>query len=398
MGGGRHEIGASSASSPTALVLDGRSLLSFGGCNYLGLAHHPSVIAALTSGLEGFGISSGASRETTGNSSAHVALEADAAGFLGCEAALLTPDGYLANLVIAQGLAPNYDLALVDAQSHASIRDALAASGLHVVPYEHTSAESAARLLAECERDARREAKRASSSGSGTFRPLRARNDGLGVAIFTDGVFPSQKSIAPLHELLALLPRERGVLVVDDCHSTGVLGDSGRGTSEHLGVSDPRIVITTTLSKAFGCFGGLIAGSRAMIDAARAHSRAYVCSSPIPPALALAGSASIRELNRDLGRLRRLRDNIARLRKHFSKLGLPTPAFDIPVFAFTLDSVERMEHVYTGLFESGVLAPYIRYPDGMDDRRGYFRIALCAEHTSTDIDRLATELERQLRT
>lgn len=397
MAGVRHEIGASSATSPTSVVIGGRTLLSFGGCNYLGLAHHPSVIEALRSGLEPFGVSSGASRETTGNSTAHVALETDAARFLGCEAALLTPDGYLANLVIAQGLAPDHDLALVDDHSHASIRDALAASGMQVVPYEHTNAESASRLLADCQRDARREGKRASFAGQGTFRPLRTHSEGLGLTIFTDGVFPSQKSIAPLRELAALLPPDRGVLVVDDCHSTGVLGPGGRGTCEHIGLADPRIVITTTLSKAFGCFGGLIAGSRAIIDAARERSRAYICSSPIPPALALAGSASIRELERDPTRLKRLRDNIARLRRHFSKLGLPAPAFDVPVFAFTLDSVERMEHAYKGLFDTGVLAPYIRYPDGMDDRRGYFRIALSAEHTGADIDRLAVELERQIR-
>jgi 7-keto-8-aminopelargonate synthetase-like enzyme len=381
MDGERHGIGASSAASATTLAIDGRTLLSFAGCNYLGLAHHPRVIAALAEGLERHGISSGASRATTGNSTAHEALERDLARFLGRAAALLTPDGYLANLVVAQGLAPDHDVALVDEKCHASTRDALAASGWTVAEYAHADARSAARSLSEFE--SRRARARSSAE---RIRP----------AIFTDGVFPSLGSIAPLSDLLELLPPEGGALVVDDCHATGVLGERGRGTCEQLGIDDPRLVISTTLSKALGCYGGCIAGTRARIDAARSRSRAFVCASPIPPALALAGSAALRELDSDRELLERLRRNTAHLRRHFSQLGLPVPRLDVPVFAFTLESAERMERLHVELLEHGVLAPFIRYPDGMDDARGYFRITLCAEHTPADIDRLAVELGRGL--
>ena len=364
---------ASSAAGATSVVVAGRSLLSFAGCNYLGLAQHPRVIAALSEGLARYGISCGASRETTGNTWAHEELERDAARYLGCERALLAPDGYLANLVAAQALAPDHDLALVDERSHASLRDALAASSWSVVEYEHASAESAAHELS------------------------RGRRSDARVALFTDGVFPAHGSIAPLRELLALLPADRCTLVIDDCHATGVLGARGRGTCEHFGASDPRVVITTTLSKAFGCFGGLIAGSSARVRALRERSRAYVCSTPIPPALARAGSAAIAELDSDPSRLSRLRANIAELRSRFAELGLRSPELDLPVFPFTLDSIERMQRVHADLIESGILAPYIRYPDGMDDRRGYFRVALSAEHTRADIDRLASALGRALR-
>jgi 7-keto-8-aminopelargonate synthetase-like enzyme len=364
----RFEIGASTA---TTLEIEGRELLSFAGCSYLGLAHHPRVIEALHAGLENQGISSGASRATSGNSVAHVELEEHAARFLGCEAALLVPNGYLANLVVAQGLAADHDLALVDARAHASTRDALAASGWNVAEYAHADAGDASRVLRE-------------------HRPSS-------VAIFTDGVYPASKTIAPLRDLLALLPRDRGTLVVDDCHASGVLGARGRGTCEHFGLSDPRIVITTTLSKAFGCLGGLIAGTAQVVERVRERSRAFVCASPIPPALARAGSAAIRELEEHPERLARLRANASRLREHFAKLDLPAPELDLPVFAFTLRPAERMERVQRALLERGIFVPMLRYPDGFDDEHGYLRVAVNAEHSPADVGRLSRELESALR-
>ena len=383
----RFGAGASSASSATSVVIDGRTLLSFAGCNYLGLAHHPRVIAALSESLGAHGISCGASRETTGNSTAHEDLERDVARFLRTPSALLVPDGYLANLVAAQGLAPDHELVLVDERSHASIADALAAAGWRTVEYRHASASAAAREL-----------ERALTTAAGReIGPVRATNrSGPRIAIFTDGVFPAHGTMAPLRELLALLPDERGTLVVDDAHATGVLGASGRGTCEHFGLDDPRVVITSTLSKALGCFGGLVAGSEERVRSIRERSRAFAGSSPIPPALARAGSAAIGELESDPSRLARLRANTARLRERFGALRLPAHELDVPVFAFALDAPERMRRVHEELLERGILAPCIRYPDGVHDRGSWFRIALSSEHTREHIDRLADALRSAL--
>jgi 8-amino-7-oxononanoate synthase len=365
-----HEVGASTAATATTITIGGRTLLAFAGCNYLGLAQHPRVIAALEAGLREHGISCGASRRTTGNSAAHEELEADLARFLGREAALLVPDGYLANLVVAQALADDHDLILADERCHASIADALATLRSPVVKYEHADAKSTAQ---------------------------RAKKDGARrIALFTDGVFPAQRGIAPLRELMDVLPKRGGTLIVDDAHATGVLGRGGGGTLQHFELDDPRVVITTTLSKALGCFGGAIAGSRELVNRARERSRAFVCSSPIPPALARAGSAAIREIERDPSRIRRLRANVAELRTRFAAIGLPAPIDDLPVFPFALQSVERMRGVHEQLLELGILAPYVRYPDGMNERRGYFRVALSSEHTREDIAGLASALERAI--
>jgi 8-amino-7-oxononanoate synthase len=351
-------------SKGTAVTIGGRELVSFAGCDYLGLAHHPRVVDALRSGALEHGVSSAASRETTGNTLAHDELERDIALFLRVEAALLVSNGYLSNLVLAQALAQAVPNAVRDVESHVSIRDALAASRMHVETYAFAD-PAAARIAA-------------------------AKLSGSRVAIFTDGVYPSRRRIAPLRELLELV-RTNGFLVVDDCHGFGVLGASGRGSVEHCRIDDPRVVITGTLSKAFGCFGGFVAGTRAIVERARG-SPAYVGSTPVPPALAIASSAAIRELEEHPERLQRLRASIERLRAAFLALKLPAPEDPIPVFAFTLGSRERNEAAYQCLFDAGLLVPHIHYPDGVGDRNGYFRVALNAEHTPLDIDRLAAAL------
>lgn len=369
-------------STATTAVLGEREVVSFAGCNYLGLAHHPAVIDALKRAVGEHGIGVAASRETSGNRRAHEQLEKDAARLLGTEAALLVPDGYLANLVIAQAIAPDHSLALVDAASHASIRDALSAVGLRTL--EYSSAADATRIA---------DAHRSDS-----------------IVVFTDGVFPSQRRLAPLPDLLEILERRAGVLIVDDCHGFGVLGPCGRGVLEHFGLSDRRIVITTTLSKAFGCQGGLIASTQERVERVRTRSRAYVGSTPIPPALACAASAALRVFESDPARLQRLRANAARLRETFLALGLPVSDFENPVFPFTLASPARMRSAHEALLSAGLLVPFIQYPGGPADfgsnrtfehsgesageTGGYLRLALTAEHTRAEIDRLAGELAK----
>src|SRR4051812_18451295 len=147
----------------TTITVDGRELLAFGGCNYLGLAHHPAVLGAVREGLQRYGISTTASRETTGNTAAHDALEHELASFLQQEAAILTAEGYTANIAVAQALSENHGVALIDARAHRSLRSAANAAGMQVFEYEHLNADSAGWLV-------------------------RQYGD-QGVAIFTDGVF-----------------------------------------------------------------------------------------------------------------------------------------------------------------------------------------------------------------
>lgn len=344
----------------------GRDVATFAGCDYLGLAHDPEVGAALRAGLARYGLSAGASRATTGNTAAHEELEADLARFLGLEAALLVPDGYLSNLVALQGLAHRVRAAVVDREAHVSLRDALAAVAIPSAEYDF------------CDARAAREATRAAG--------------GAAVAILTDGAYPVMRGIAPLAELLAALPPD-GLLVVDDCHGTGVLGRRGRGSHERAGVADPRLCVTGTLSKALGAFGGFVAGTRALVGDVAARSRAFAGSTPIPPAVAAAASAAIRVVEREPERVARLRANAERARRVLRAAGVGTHDLPLPVQAWQARSPEAGDRAHHALLARGVLIPHVRYPDGLGS---YFRLAVSAVHDDAAFERLAAALPAAL--
>jgi 8-amino-7-oxononanoate synthase len=344
----------------------------FGGCGYLGLGHHAAVLRAFRSGLEQYGLNTGASIETTGGTQAHEDLEQELARFLGFEAVLLAPSGYSANLMLAQGLAaraPGGERAwvLLEERAHTSLADALHAVRIGVLRYAHLDPRSAFEQAGEAEN-----------------REL---------ALCTDAVFPSERAIAPVPDLLTALGMGTGTLWLDDCHGIGVLGPHGRGALEHYGLSDPRIALVGTLSKALGCQGGFVAGREDLIETLRRESAAYAGSSPLLPATAVAASVALRVLEEEPERLVRLRANEARVRGCLAALGLPLGRLEFPVFAFGSDRVEGRERFEQALAEHGLYVPWIHYAD---QRSGYYRIALCAEHTERDIELLCAALRKEL--
>lgn len=354
------------SAGPTTMTVDGRDLVAFGGCNYLGLAHHPAVVAALLDGAQRFGISTTASRETTGNTQVHDDLERDLARWLGQDAAILVAEGYTANIAVAQSLARTHAVALIDARAHRSLRSAATAAGMQVFEYEHLSPESAAWLA-------------------------RTHAD-QGVALFTDGVFAADGAIAPLPELLAALPASRATLVVDDCHGVCVLGERGSGSVEHFALRDPRIVITTTLAKGVGCYGGGVIGRRPLIDNVRDHADVYRRSTPVPTPMACAARAAVALVQSDPTLLANLRRNTAHLRDGLASMGLCDRRDDVPIFTFTLGSQDRMDRVQHELAARGIYAPCIEYPGGPAER--FFRLTVSAAHEPSQIDRLLEGLAK----
>jgi 7-keto-8-aminopelargonate synthetase-like enzyme len=355
------------ASSARTVELDGRALVYFGGCGYLGLAHHPRVVAALTEGLRRFGVSAGASRETTGNCVAYDELELQIAARLERPAAVLTPEGYTANFVAAQAIARERRVALVDDRSHPSLFDAAHSARLEVHAWPHGDLESLRKLL---------------------------REHGRRAVVMTDGVFPMLGEFARASELAELAREFDAGSWFDDCHGTGVVGARGRGVLEHFGVSGDDVVLTSTLSKALGCYGGFVAGSRPFAEAVREHSQAYIGSTPPPPAVACAALAALELAFDDSSLIARLRESTALVRAGFARLGLPLPAENLPVFAFAFDDAARMERLHDELRRDGLFAPYVRYFDSA--RAGSFRIVVNAAHELEDLRRLLAGLERGL--
>lgn len=349
-----------SGATATHVVINGREVLSFGGCNYLGLAHHPAVLAAAVNALARFGLSTSASRETTGNTTAHDQLESALAAFLEFPGTVVVPDGYTANLAAAQALAADHRVAVIDRRSHKSIREAVAVAGLELVEFDHLSPGSAAEMI--------------------------ARHAPRGVAVFTDGVFTADGAIAPLPELLAALPGRGATLVVDDCHGFCVMGPRGAGTLSHFRISDPRVVLTTTLAKGLGCHGGVVAGPTAFVERVRARSSAYICTTPASPAIAAAAEEALAVVGREAPRLERLRHNAQRLSGGLGRLGVPIIRTPAPISAFVLPSAEQMRRLHAELMGEGILAPLISYPGG--PAATYFRLSVSSEHKPEHIDRL----------
>lgn len=367
------------ANTASTITVDGRELIAFGGCNYLGLGHHPDVKNAIVRAMGFLGVTTSASRETSGNTLEHEYLESELAGFLGMQAAILMPEGYTANLALAQALGSpaaargdDPGIAVIDEKSHRSIRNAVEAAGFVIADYEHLNAADALRAI----------------------RQHIAARPGRRICLWTDGIFAADGSIAPLPELLAALPAFNSAIIVDDCHGFCVLGARGRGACEHFNLRDPRIIWTSTLAKGLGCYGGAIAGSRELIDLVRFEAGIYKGTTPVPPILAHAAREALRIIDREPHLIQRLEANIRRIRRSLTAMGLPVIDTPSPVMTFVLDSPARMRALYDHLLSGGVFIPLIDYPNGPAPL--YFRLSVCAMHTPAQIDYLLRVLESSL--
>ena len=358
----------------TATLPDGTVVHTFGGCDYLALAHHKQVAGAITHAFATLGLSSSASRQTTGNTQPHNALETDLAAFLGVEACLLLPDGYTANIAACQGLATRCPTALLDTKAHVSMRDSAHTAGLTVARFAHQDPASLGREL----------------------KAVRPNN----ALVMTDGVFTADGSLAPLRACLdAIGPDD--LLLIDDCHGLGVLGPGGRGSAAHASLKDPRILITSSLAKGLGCAGGFIAGSSELVESCQSAT-AFVCTTPIAPALAVGTRHALHILIDSPTLVEQLATNALLLRSRLHTLGLcedPSAShapFPIPIVAFTIGTTTRMQAIETQMRHEGFLLPLICYPGGPAD--AYFRLSITAAHSPKEINAMADALACAIKT
>ncbi len=358
------KLAASGWPSPKTVIVDGQPLLAFAGCNYLGLAHHPRVVTALRAAAERYGVASNGSRSTTGTTDAHVALEVALARFLGTAAAAVVSSGTLANFAACEALAVERPAALLDERAHSSLGQATRVAGLSPEPFAH--------------RDVRDFAIRA--------RRLSSVDASRSLLVLTDGVFAANGALTPVEELLAAMPAG-GVLLVDDSHGLGVIGTDGRGsTPAEVGSS---LVVTASLGKALGCGGGVVAGSRDVVERV-SQSLSFRGGTPIAPALARAACVALEIARGDTELRCRLHDNVRALRSVFNELGLPLAAGETPIFTVVPRDQSTLEALQLAARQAGLLLPVIEYPGGPAPR--YVRIAVNAAHDEVDIERLADVL------
>jgi 7-keto-8-aminopelargonate synthetase-like enzyme len=251
----------------TCVIFRGRKLSYFSGCDYFRMASHPAVLQAVKNGVSRFGLNVAASRLTTGNHQLYRQLERKLAEFFHAEAALLVSTGYLTNLAVCQALAGEFSHALVDEKAHVCLQDAARFLGCPVLRFRHRDVGDAVRLVKRCGKRAR-------------------------IILLTDGMYSGQGIAAPLAEYLRRLPKT-ALMLVDDAHGAGVLGQQGRGTPEFTGAQRRRLVQTLTLSKAFGVYGGVVLSSPGIRRRIIERSRVFVGSTPLPLPLVNAALTSV---------------------------------------------------------------------------------------------------------
>ncbi|MEA2700048.1 MAG: 8-amino-7-oxononanoate synthase [Myxococcales bacterium] len=346
---------------------DGGPLLAFASNDYLGLASHPALAQAATlSSQDGFG--AGAARLISGDLPPHRHLEQAIASFLALPDCLLFSTGYQANLAVLTALAGPDDLVVSDRANHASIIDGCRLSRAQVKIYPHGDPAAARDAL----------------QSPGSFRRR---------LLVTESLFSMDGDLAPLRDLSTAAAQSGAVLVVDEAHALGVLGPGGRGVCPAQGVV-PDVTIGT-LGKAFGAFGGFVAGQAPLRQFLLNRARTFIFTTALPPPVAAAASAGVALAGGPEGERRRQRLNINRAllqeRLHSTRL-LPAGDMPGPIFPILLGADARALTVARALAQQGILAPAIR-PPTVPEGAARLRITLSADHTAAEIHRLADALQ-----
>ena len=351
------------------VVMEGRGrVLIFSSNNYLGLADDPQVIQAGIDGLKKWGAGTASVRFICGTFTVHRQLERHLAAFVGCEAALSYVSCWNANEGLIPTLVGPEDVILSDELNHASIIDAcrLAKRTTRLV-YGHKDMAQLEKQLVE---------------HSGARRRL----------ILTDGVFSMEGDIAPLPDLVELARSHDALLVVDDSHGTGVLGEHGKGTPEHFGLVGEIDVITSTLGKALGgAAGGFVAGSKEIVDYLIQRSRPQLFSNALPPTVAASALEALTVLENEPERVARLHANVKQLRALLAERGfsmLESPTAIIPIIIGETAAAINMSNALLdrGIFVTGFGFPVV--PEGT----ARLRIQVSAAHTEDQLLKLADAL------
>src|SRR5579864_1246835 len=348
---------------------DGREVINLASNNYLGLADHPKLVEAAVEATKKYGAGSGAVRTISGTMSIHMELERRIAKFKNTEACVVFQSGFAANAGTVSAILGAEDHIVSDALNHASIIDGckLSKAKIHVFPHKDTAA--ADRKLADL--------------AGATGRKL----------LITDGVFSMDGDIGPLPALVEIAERHGAIMMIDDAHSSGVLGRNGRGTIDHFGLHGRVDIQVGTLSKAIGVLGGYVCGSRDLIEFLYHRARPFLFSTSHPPAVAAACIAAFDILENEPERIERLWDNTRYFKGQLKVAGFDTGQSETPITPIMVGEA-KMAHAFSAaLFDAGLYATGIGFPT-VPEGKARVRTIVTATHTREMLDRAAEILTR----
>jgi 8-amino-7-oxononanoate synthase len=336
----------------------GKSYLMLSSNSYLGLCNDQRLKQAAMDAMEKYGVGSGGSRLTTGSYEVHKKLEDEIAAFKGAEAALLFNTGYMANIGAISSIAGKDWVIFSDRFNHASIIDGCRLSGAEIIIYEHCDASDL-------------------ETKAHSHRGRRA-------LVVTDGLFSVDGDIAPLPEIIQVAKKYNMLLMVDDAHATGVLGENGGGTADYFGLQNEIDIQMGTFSKALASEGGFIAGNRGLIDYLANKARSFIFSTALAPAT-VAVSLRALEIVQAEPRLRQsLIANSAWFREKLREIGFEIMDFPTPIISIVLGPPDLTVNFSNRLMEKNIFVSAIR-PSTVPQGTSRLRINLMAIHTADDL-------------
>jgi glycine C-acetyltransferase len=357
------------------LVVDGAKTLNFCSNNYLGLANHPRLVRAAKEAADKYGVGPGAVRTIAGTLDLHLELEKRLAAFKRVEKAITFQSGFSANLATIPALVGKEDVIFSDRLNHASIIDGCRLARAKIIPYDHCSSQALKEALDEHRKEYRR------------------------ALVVTDGVFSMDGDVAPLDEIYEVTRGYDVILMVDDAHGEGVLGEGGRGIVDHFNLHGKVDVEVGTLSKAFGVVGGVVAGNPLVVEWLYQRGRPFLFSSAmtLPDVAACIESVAILEESTEL--VDRLWENANYFKTEMKTLGFDTGVSTTPITPVMLGEAPLAQEFSKKLFEEGVFAMSIGFPT-VPRGLARIRVMISAAHSKDDLDqaldifkKVGTELE-----
>lgn len=357
--------------SGRTVTIDGRDLVNFAWCDYLGLSDHPDVIAATKAALDSFGACVSASRMVSGELAMHREFESDLADFCGMEKALLFVSGHAANVSTIGSLMGPDDLIVHDEFVHNSAIVGARLSGARLKSFRHNNAGALQAILE------------------------RHRNEHENVLIVVEGLYSTEGDIPDLAGIVEIKKRFGCWLMVDDAHGLGVLGKTGRGIAEHCGVEPRDIdILMGTLSKTLGSCGGYIAGDADLIEILKYSAPGFVFSVSLTPPMTAAAAAALRIIREEPARIARLQENSCLFAERCRDSGLNTGrAIGLGVIPVVTGSSRKTADACERLMRDGFNASPIIYP-GVPINAGRLRFFVTSEHTPDELDSAVAALAR----
>jgi 7-keto-8-aminopelargonate synthetase-like enzyme len=356
--------------SPTVAICNGKETILLGTYNYMGMTFDPDVIEAGKKALDEFGAGTTGSRVLNGTFQGHKECEDALKEFYDMKHAMVFSTGYQANLGIISTIAGKGDYIILDIDSHASIYDGCKMGDAEIVAFRHNDVEALEKRLKRLPAEA-------------------------GKLVVLEGVYSMLGDVAPLKEMIRISKEAGAMVLVDEAHSMGFIGENGRGVAEEQGVLDDVDFVIGTFSKSVGTVGGFCVSNHPKFEIMRLVCRPYVFTASLPPAVVACSATSIRKLMHGGNKRAHLWENSKTLHKGLRDLGfsLGTPEAQSAIIAVIMPDLEKGAAMWQALLENGLYVNLAR-PPATPAGMTLLRCSLCAEHTSEQVADILDRFER----